>query len=104
MKDFYDILFLAEHEKFNAQTLAAAISKTFVHRETDLNQAEYIFSGEFKANHTLNEMWTAFLKRSALDREVKFSDVIDLLKTFLSVARRNREPAEKWSPRYKEWK
>jgi predicted nucleotidyltransferase component of viral defense system len=102
MKDFYDILYLAEHEEFDAQILSTAITKTFSHRGTDLNQAEFIFSEEFKSNRTLNEMWTAFLKRSGLDTTILLPTVIGILQDFLNVA---FEPDDRgtWSPNMKIW-
>lgn len=103
MKDFYDIQYLAEHEEFEAQILSTAITTTFAHRGTDLKQAELIFAEEFIANRTLREMWVAFLKRSALDPTIPFSDTMDLLREFLSHA--SRHPAEnaKWLPNEKRW-
>ncbi len=103
MKDFYDILYLAEHEEFDAHTLVAAITKTFSHRETDLNQAELIFSEEFKTNRTLNEMWTAFLKRSGLDITISFANTINLLKEFLSVVFQRDDQGVQWFWKKMQW-
>ena len=103
MKDFYDILYLAEHEEFDAQTMAAAIKKTFSHRETDLNQADFIFSEEFKTNRSLNEMWRAFLKRAGLPQSTSFGNTVDLLKAFLSVVFQQEAKSGKWSSNEKRW-
>jgi predicted nucleotidyltransferase component of viral defense system len=103
MKDFYDILYLAQHEEFEAQILWTAITTTFAHRGTDLKQAELIFAEEFIANRTLREMWGAFLKRSALDPTIPFSDTMDLLRAFLSHASRHTAENAKWLPHEKRW-
>jgi predicted nucleotidyltransferase component of viral defense system len=104
MKDFYDILYLAEHEEFEAQALVAAITTTFTHRSTDLNQAEFIFSEEFKTNRVLNEMWTAFLKRSGLESTIQFADIMNSLKEFLSIVFQQDMHDGRWLFNEKQWK
>lgn len=103
MKDFYDILYLAEHEEFEAQILAAAITTTFNHRGTDLAQSKLIFSEEFKTNRILNEMWAAFLKRSGLDTAIHFPEVIIVLEDFLSVVFQGSHDG-RWVPNQKAWR
>jgi hypothetical protein len=104
MKDFYDILYLAEHEEFEALPLVAAITTTFTHRGTDLARAELIFSEEFKTNRALNEMWTAFLKRSGLDSTIRFADTMTSLKIFLSIVFRPDAHGGRWLLNEKQWK
>jgi len=104
MKDFYDILYLAEHEEFEAQALVAAITTTFTHRSTDLNQAEFIFSEEFKTNRVLNEMWTAFLTRSGLESTIQFADIMNSLKEFLSIVFQQDMHDGRWLFNEKQWK
>lgn len=103
MKDFYDILFLAEHEEFGAYVLSAAINQTFSHRGTNLNQAQYIFAEDFKNNKALNEMWRAFLKRSDLAQAPTFPEVLVVLNQFLSVANQAEAKDAKWSFEAKKW-
>jgi len=103
MKDFYDILYLAEHEEFEAQNLAVAINATFNHRGTDLNQAKLIFSEEFKSNSSLNEMWTAFLKRSKLDLSIPFAETLIILEQFLTIAFMTEKSSARWLIKIKKW-
>lgn len=103
MKDFYDILYLAEHEEFEAQTLAASITTTFTHRSTDLAQANLIFSEAFKTNRSLNEMWAAFLKRSKLDSSIPFAGTLTILQQFLSIAFIPEKGSAKWFIKIKKW-
>jgi len=103
MKDFYDIFYLAEHEEFGASSLSAAINQTFSHRGTDLNQAQFIFSDDFKANNALNEMWTAFLKRSKLDTTIQFVETLIILEHFLSIALLPDRITTRWFFTTKKW-
>ena len=103
MKDFYDILYLAEHEEFEAQALAAAITTTFTHRGTDLAQSKLIFSEEFKTNRALNEMWTAFLKRSKLGSSILLAETLTTLEQFLSIAFIPEKGSAKWFIKIQKW-
>ncbi len=44
MKDFYDVLFFAEHYEFKKDLLQKALSATFNHRSTDIEARAIIFS------------------------------------------------------------
>lgn len=105
MKDFYDIRYLAENEEFNALGLSVAIRQTFSHRGTDLNQAKFIFSDDFKMNKSLGEMWIAFLKRSKIDPVISFLDTLNLLELFLSVAFASESEISNtnWDIKRKKW-
>ncbi len=83
MKDFYDILFLAQHDNFHRKTLREAIHGTFKHRMTPLADRNTIFSNEFRSSKEKQTQWTAFLKRNRLDSYQTFSEAIEKLKLFL---------------------
>lgn len=104
MKDLYDILYLAENEAFDARPLAAAVMKTFSHRGTDLDQAELVFSEDFRSNRSLNQLWTAFLRRSGLDTTIPFADAVNLIHRFLSVTLGQQVDGARWCPTEKHWK
>ena len=46
MKDFYDVLFFAEHYKFNKDLLHKALLTTFNHRSTNTEDRKIIFSDQ----------------------------------------------------------
>lgn len=107
MKDFYDILFLAQHEKFHLKTLREAIHETFKHRMTPLKDRNTIFSNEFQSSKEKQIQWTAFLKRSRLDSYQTFSEVVEKLKLFLELVCRERllenEQGVSWNPAIWKW-
>jgi predicted nucleotidyltransferase component of viral defense system len=84
MKDFYDIIFLAEIEGFDSNLLGEALVRTFTHRNTELQQAKSIFTQAFKQDKNLNEMWGAFLKRARIEPPMSFPDAIDQLQKVLA--------------------
>ena len=83
MKDFFDILFLARVNNFQALCLLEAITATFARRETVLSRREAVFSEEFKNDESKQKQWTAFLRKHHLNEEPMFQKVIDKLEGFL---------------------
>lgn len=83
MKDFYDILSLASDEPFNMQILREAISTTFIHRKTSLEDRDVVFSEVFKKDPAKQEQWAAFLRRHKLSSSKEFYEVIERIKLFL---------------------
>lgn len=83
MKDFYDILFMAQNETFNLKTLRKAIDETFKNRMTPLEDRKAIFSKDFKTSKDKQEQWTVFLNRSRLDAYETFAEVVEKLELFL---------------------
>lgn len=83
MKDFYDILFFAEHYEFKLDLLKEAILTTFKHRNTDLEKRKSIYDDKFKTDEQLQKFWTAFLDRNKLTAENKFANVIERLHSFI---------------------
>jgi predicted nucleotidyltransferase component of viral defense system len=83
MKDFYDILFFAEHYEFKLDLLKEAILTTFKHRNTDLEKRKSIYDDKFKTDEQLQKFWTAFQDRNKLTAENKFANVIERLHSFI---------------------
>lgn len=83
MKDFYDILFFAEHYGFKLDLLKEAILTTFKHRDTDLEKRKSIYVEIFKTDEQLQKFWTAFLDRNKLTAENKFANVVERLYSFI---------------------
>jgi predicted nucleotidyltransferase component of viral defense system len=83
MKDIYDILFQAENVNFLIETLREAITVTFQHRRTPLEERKIIFGSDFKQNSEKQKQWKAFLSRNRLTVNEKFSGAMNKLELFL---------------------
>ena len=83
MKDFYDVLFFAEHYKFNKDLLHKALLTTFNHRSTNTEDRKIIFSDKFKLDKQLQLLWMAFLERSKLVSVNSFSEVVTKIQSFI---------------------
>ena len=67
MKDFYDLLVLAQRFEFESATLAAAIQATFETRRTSLpSSLPLAFSADFWQSPNKQTQWKAFLRKSGL--------------------------------------
>jgi predicted nucleotidyltransferase component of viral defense system len=83
MKDFYDIIFFAEHYEFRKDILLKAILTTFNHRSIELEQRKVIYEDTFKLDEQLQKLWVAFLKRNKLDSDNSFPDVVNKMESFI---------------------
>lgn len=83
MKDFYDILYLANHHHFHMKLLNEAIAATFQNRYTRLEDRTILFQKNFKQLKEKQEQWTAFLSRNHLESIVDFSKMVDTLEQFI---------------------
>lgn len=83
MKDFYDILFFANHYEFKLELLKEAILTTFQHRDTDIEKRKSVFENKFKTDEQLQKFWNAFLYRNKLTAENNFSNVVESLSSFI---------------------
>jgi predicted nucleotidyltransferase component of viral defense system len=83
MKDFFDILFLADINTFMSNRLTKALEATFKNRDTDKEQTGSIFTGEFKNDKIKQVQWSAFLKKNNLTSEPSFSVVVEKIQRFL---------------------
>lgn len=86
MKDFYDILFLAQNYSFQLDVLGKAIQTTFHQRNTSLDDRGVIFTDEFRNHSEKQVQWNAFLSRNNLETIADFSKVIAQLKGFIDPA------------------
>ena len=81
MKDYYDILFLAENHAFILKKLKMAIEATFTRRETDIGSRFFIYRSDYISEK--EKMWKVFLNKIGIERRVDFSQVIKMIKEFL---------------------
>ncbi len=101
MKDFYDILFFAEHYEFKLDLLKEAILTTFKHRDTDLEKRKSIYDDKFKTDEQLQKFWTAFLDRNKLTAENNFANVVERLYSFIEPIFSEKDLI--WNPKKFEW-
>jgi len=57
MKDFYNIIFLAQSNNFDSEVLRTAITKTFNYRNTSLKTKNIIFQQAFKEDKLKQDQW-----------------------------------------------
>jgi predicted nucleotidyltransferase component of viral defense system len=83
MKDFYDILFIANRTEFNTNILNEALLTTFKNRETNIEDRSLIYDQSFKSDSQKQVQWSSFLTRNKLSSENNFSIVIDKINSFI---------------------
>lgn len=84
MKDFYDIWLLSRQFDFDGVTLASAVEKTFLNRNTSMTRQPAAFSQEFIADPAKTAQWRAFLRKSRLaDAPSDLAIVIQAISQFL---------------------
>jgi len=103
MKDFFDILFLAQHQRFAKQTLRKAILSTFNNRKTSLPDRAIIFGSNYKIDSGKQVQWTSFLKRNKLTATSSFITMIEQLEQFLEPVCSSNDDQAFWHPEKWEW-
>jgi predicted nucleotidyltransferase component of viral defense system len=83
MKDFYDVIFFAQHYEFKKDTLLKAILTTFNHRSMDVAQRMLIYEDKFRLDESLQKLWKAFLERNRLFSVLSFNELIIKLQSFI---------------------
>ena len=81
MKDFYDILFLAENNRFTLKDLKTAIETTFNQRETKIENRFFIYDKAFIEEK--DRFWKAFLRKIQSEMMPDFSQIMERIKFFL---------------------
>lgn len=106
MKDFYDIIILAQSNCFDSEVLRTAITKTFNYRNTNLKTRNIIFQPSFKEDKLKHNQWQTFLTRNSLDFDKNFSEVVRLLEEFIQPMLSDEEITIKktWQPQNWSWR
>ncbi|MBE0551064.1 MAG: nucleotidyl transferase AbiEii/AbiGii toxin family protein [Ignavibacterium sp.] len=102
MKDFYDILFFAEHYKFNLEILFKALNTTFDNRSTELALSKNIFEDKFKSDQNFQKLWSAFIERNKLGNDKTFSEVVSQIQFFIQPIL-DDTTKNNWNPDKWEW-
>jgi predicted nucleotidyltransferase component of viral defense system len=103
MKDFYDIVYLAQHRSMGAGTLAEAIRSTFNTRGTPLPERQAVFSDAFKGDSDRAAQWNAFHTTNKLTPIGSFKDAIGLIEQFLEPILADPEFHLTWLPYEFRW-
>ena len=83
-KDFFDIWLLSRGFDFDGVDLAAAIKKTFEHRETSISPDPVALTPAFATAENTQKQWAAFVKRTNLiDAPATFDEIRSPLREFL---------------------
>lgn len=101
MKDFFDIIYIAERTGFNKTALKAAIITTFRNRGTNTEDRLMIYEDNFKMNVQKQIQWTSFLRRTNLTAENIFAEVVTKISTFIEPVF-NSDAENNWNS--KKWK
>ncbi|MEO1437500.1 MAG: nucleotidyl transferase AbiEii/AbiGii toxin family protein, partial [Bacteroidota bacterium] len=83
MKDFYDVYSFIISQKLNPEYLQEAIKNTFNKRNTAFNPNIPLYDPQFSTNETRNQQFLAFLKKSNLDTELNFEEVMQTITRYL---------------------
>lgn len=83
MKDFFDLLFIAECNIFDANTLRSAIMVTFKNRGTNIQDRHIVYDISFKEDEQKQVQWSSFLNLNKLTSENNFANVITRIAEFI---------------------
>lgn len=100
-KDFYDILFLAEHNEFSMESLHSAVMATFDKRKTDIGKHHFIYADKYINLKT--GLWNAFLRKIGSADIVTFQEVVRKTESFFEPVIKSSKTDRVWSPQRWEW-
>ncbi|MDF1667892.1 MAG: nucleotidyl transferase AbiEii/AbiGii toxin family protein [Planctomycetota bacterium] len=85
LKDFFDLLVLAEQFPFDASSLGTALRSTFERRRTEIPTKEPLaLTPDFTADSAKISQWKGFLKRHELGEENRsLEEVANVISEFL---------------------
>lgn len=84
MKDFYDLWVMADRFEFENQVLSAALEATFRRRGTVLPGLRPLaLTAEFFKDPAKQTQWRAFLRKSGLQGDAPFEEVVEVISEFL---------------------
>lgn len=86
LKDYFDLSVLLDRETMDVETLASAITATFIRRGMAVPASLPIgLTDEFSSDVTRQALWYAFLKKNELPRQA-LSDILAMLRAALEPA------------------
>lgn len=103
MKDFYDLIFIAENYELTKSDLLNSIKRTFETRETAISNRKIIYQYEFKNDDEKQKQWKGFLKRIKSEMENNFITIINKLEKFIEPVFENVEDDLSWNKDKWKW-
>ena len=103
MKDFYDLIFIAENYELTKSDLLNSIKRTFETRETAISNRKIIYQYEFKNDDEKQKQWKGFLKRIKSEMENNFITIINKLEKFIEPVFGNVEDDLSWNKDKWKW-
>lgn len=103
MKDFYDLIFIAENYELTKSDLLNSIKRTFETRETAISNRKIIYQYEFKNDDEKQKQWKGFLKRIKSEMEDNFITIINKLEKFIEPVFENVEDDLSWNKDKWKW-
>ncbi len=101
MKDFYDILFLAQNNEFSMPMLNSAIMATFEKRKTDIEKRHFIYAEKYINLKT--GLWNAYLRKIGSTDAISFQEVLRKTESFLEPVISKAKTDLVWSPQKWDW-
>ncbi|MEO8231641.1 MAG: nucleotidyl transferase AbiEii/AbiGii toxin family protein [Ignavibacteriota bacterium] len=102
MKDFYDLIFIAETKSFDRLTLKKAIIDTFKNRGTNLEDKATVFSDNFKNDPQKQRQWLSFIQLNKLEYKFNFSETVNKIQSFIDPVF-DSKIKNNWNPEKWEW-
>jgi len=102
MKDFYDLIFIAENNSFNINVLRKAVIETFENRGTNLEDSYIIFEAVFKNNQQKQTQWVSFIQLNKLDLKISFYEAVTKIQSFIEPIF-DKVTKNNWNPQKWEW-
>ena len=97
LKDYFDLMFIADTYSFDFELLQSAVLNTFRQRETDVPASVPVgLSNEFAYDSNVQGRWKGFLRKTGLEIYPDIPDVIENLRLFLI-------PLTLDDKRYRDW-
>jgi predicted nucleotidyltransferase component of viral defense system len=108
MKDFYDIVFLANGFDFSGAVLQSAIGSTFDRRQTNMHAALEIVDSDYGERQQFAVAWEAFKKRtkivSAENFKTNFAVLCQFLAPVVIAQTEGKQFDSHWDRKIKKWK
>ena len=103
MKDFYDIIFIAENYKLTKLNLLNSIKMTCETRKTAIDNRKIIYQDDFKNDKEKQKQWKGFLKRIKSEMKDNFKAIINKLEKFIEPIFENSENDSSWNKDKWKW-
>jgi predicted nucleotidyltransferase component of viral defense system len=103
MKDLYDVIFIAQQQRFRRQALHHAMVATFAARGTSFDALRRILGETFSSNREKQKLWSAFLRLQTAGVQQGLPQAIDHIREFIEPALEAHTADLLWNPVAWKW-